>query len=118
MIPTKENETNIYHHFYQLNSSFGEMRENSNMPALSNQLFSPQSLIEINNNNNNNNDNNKYEEGSHQFMNGLPSYSFESKDTTNITENMMIGNFYDFNSNQEHLETSPISFTAPVSSIN
>lgn len=114
MIPTHENETNTYQTNYQLNSSFGENRENFNMSALTNQLFSPQNLIEINN------INNHHEEESHQYMNNLPSYSCESKDllNSNLSENILAGNFFGFNSTQGNIENTSTPFTSTVPSID
>jgi hypothetical protein len=108
MIPTHENETNTYQTNYQLNLSFGENRENFNMSALTNQLFSPQSLIEINN------INDHHEEESHQYISNLPSYSCDSKDLTitNLSENILAGNFFGFNSTQENTST-PYTSTVP-----
>jgi hypothetical protein len=110
MIPTKENDSNIYHHFYNLNSNFIDCRLNNNMSTVSPQLFSPHHSIEINNS--------KHEDDeTHQFMNVLPAYSFESKESTNNNENTMTEQFYDLNSAQENLESSPIVYPHVVTSI-
>ena len=110
MIPAKENDSNIYHHFYNLNSNFTDSRLNNNMSTVLPQLFSPHHSIEMNNS--------KHEDDeTHQFMNVLPSYSFETKESTNNNENTMAGQFYDLNSAQENLESSPIVYPHVVSSI-